>query len=279
VKNIYQKLLFVYLLLVIGYWIVLHLSHKTDSSYNFVYSLLFSLIPLIGGLVGVIKSKIWGRFKSHLGKAVLSISTGLFLWGAGSMIWSYYNLVAKVAIPYPSLADIGFAASIVFWAIGAVYLSKASGAGFAFRRSALAKVFTFVVPAAVLAISYYLLVSVGRQGVLVPQGETALKVFLDIAYPFGDVISLTLATVIFGLSFKYFGGVFKRSIILILLGLAIMYFGDFIFSYTTTVGTFYNGDWGDLVLTLGLAAMTLGVLGFAAKPAIKEAVKPEGATA
>lgn len=269
-KNIYQKLVFVYLLLVVGYWIVLHLSHKTDTNYNFVYSLLFSLVPLVGGLIGMVKSKIWGRLKSHLGRAIFYLSTGLFLWGAGSMIWSYYNIIAKVEIPYPSFADIGFALSIVFWAVGAVYLSKASGASFAFRKSTSAKVFTFFVPALVLAVSYYLLVSVARGGTLVPEGETALKVVLDIAYPFGDVLSLTLATVIFGLSFKYFGGFFKKSIIFILLGLAIMYFGDFIFSYTTTVGTFYNGDWGDLVLTLGLSAMTLGVLGFASNPKIGE---------
>jgi hypothetical protein len=43
---------------------------------------------------------------------------------------------------------------------------------------------------------------------------------------------------------------------------------DFVFSYTTTVGTYYNGNFGDLMLTTGLFLLSFGVLGFAK---IKEA--------
>jgi hypothetical protein len=268
VKNIYQKVLAGYVVVLIGYWVLLHLSHKQTSNYNYVYSLMFSLVPLIGGFVGMLRSKIWGRLKSHLGKAVFFVSLGLFLWGAGSMVWSYYNIVLKDALPYPSLADLGFAPSIVFWAIGVVFLSKASGASFALRKSTLAKIFTAVTPVVILGVSYYLLVHVARQGTVVPEGETALKVILDIAYPFGDFLALTLSLIIFGLSFKYFGGYYRQAIVFILFGLGIMFFGDFIFSYTTTVGTFFNGDWGDLVLTAGLAGMTFGILGFCIKPVL-----------
>jgi hypothetical protein len=52
-----------------------------------------------------------------------------------------------------------------------------------------------------------------------------------------------------------------------------MFLGDFVFSYTTTTGSFYNGDWGDLILTTGLFLITFGVLGFATKPVLKH--KPE----
>jgi F0F1-type ATP synthase assembly protein I len=48
-----------------------------------------------------------------------------------------------------------------------------------------------------------------------------------------------------------------------------MFVADVIFSYTTTAGTFYNGDAGDLLLTIGLFLMTFGILGFASKPAVK----------
>ena len=41
-----------------------------------------------------------------------------------------------------------------------------------------------------------------------------------------------------------------------------MFFADFIFSYTTTVGTFYNGNFGDLIFTVGLFLLSYGVLGF-----------------
>ena len=37
---------------------------------------------------------------------------------------------------------------------------------------------------------------------------------------------------------------------------------DSIFSQTTTLGTAYNGDYGDLAFTLGVFLMTFGLLGF-----------------
>jgi len=265
-KNKPQKLLVAYLGLLAVYWVFLHMSMLKTSNYNFLYSFLFSLIPLIGGITGMLKSDIWGKLKSSLGKAIFYTSFGLFLWGAGSMVWSYYNFVEKIAAPYPSLADFGFAPSIFFWAVGAVYLSKASGARFGFKNSHFAKAFTFIVPPLILGASYYLLVRVARGGVLVPVGETPLKLILDIAYPFGDFIALTLASVILGLSFKYFGGYFKPSIVSWLAGLAVMYFADFAFSYTTTNATFFNGSWVDGLLTVGLFLMTFGILGFATKP-------------
>jgi hypothetical protein len=47
-----------------------------------------------------------------------------------------------------------------------------------------------------------------------------------------------------------------------MLGLAVMFIGDAGFSYTTTVGTFYNANWSDLILTTGTFLLTFGVLGF-----------------
>ena len=82
----------------------------------------------------------------------------------------------------------------------------------------------------------------------------------------GDFVGLTIAVIVSGLSFRYFGGRYTLDIISILLGLAVMTFADAVFSYTTTVGTYYNGNWGDMMLTLGLFFITFGVLGFAKMP-------------
>ncbi len=265
-----------YLLLLVIYWIFLHHSGHKASNYNYFYSLLFSLTPLIGGIIGMVRSSIWGRFKSAIGKSVFFFALGLFLWGAGSMVWSYYNFVKKDALPYPSFADLGFAPSIFFWGVGAVFLSKASGARMAFKNSLFAKLFTAVAVVGIPFAAYYLLVQKARGGVVVPTGESTLKVILDVAYPLGDFVALMLSVIIFGLSFKYFGGYFKTSIICLLLGLGTMFGADFVFSYTTTVGSFYNGDPGDLLLTLGLFLMTFGLLGFAVRPVFKN--DPPGKT-
>lgn len=259
--NSFQKSLISYLVFLVLYWIILHRSGLTDSVYNFLYSFLFSLIPLVIGFFGLFKSKIWGGLSSHVGKAIFFISLGIFVWGMGSMGWSYYNLVAHIEAPYPSWADLGFSTSIFFYGIGAIYLSKATGAKFGLRNSA-AKIFVIIAPIIILLISYHVLINIARGGVLIPEGETLLKTILDIAYPLGDFVSLTVAIIVSGLSFKYLGGKYTKDIWAILSGLAIMYFADFVFSYTTTVGTFYNGNWGDLALTMGLFCIAFGVSGF-----------------
>lgn len=258
--NSYQKVLGGYLIFLMAYWLVLQTSHQTESVYNYLYSLLFSLIPLVGGFLGMLRSRVWGGLKSSVGRAVFFISLGLFAWGMGSMAWSYYNLVLQIPAPYPSWADLGFASSIFFYGLGTIFLSKATGAKFGLRNT-YAKIFTVIMPVIVFAVSYYILIIVARAGVLVPEGETPLKTVLDIAYPLGDFFSLAIAIVISGLSFRYLGGRHIKDIIAIWLGLAVMFVADSIFSYTTTVGTFYNGSFGDLMLTFGLFLLTFGVLG------------------
>lgn len=268
ITNFYQKILVWYLLFLIVYWVILFQSGEKTSFYNLLYSFLFSLIPLIGGLIGLAKSKIWGMLKSAVGKAIFFISLGIFLWGSGSMVWSYYNFFLGEPAPYPSLADLGFAPSIFFYGLGAIYLSKATGAKYGLRNN-FAKVFVALAPIVLLALSYYVLVVIARGGVLVPPDETPLKIVLDIAYPLGDFLALTIAVIISGLSFKYLGGRYLYDIISILIGLAVMTVADAVFSYTTTVGTFYNGQFGDLLLTFGLFLLTFGILGFCSK--LKEA--------
>lgn len=264
--NKFQKIFGLFFLVILGLWIYIQISATRNSDINYWYSFLFGLIPFFGGLIGMVTSRQWGGLKTVLGKAIFFFSLGLFLWGFGENIWSYYNFFKNEPAPYPSIADIGFAPSIFFWIVGTWFLAKASGALLAFQKSTWAKVFAIVTPSILLLASFYLLIKVARGGVLVPEGETPLKTVLDIAYPLGDFLALTFALVVFTLTSKYLGGYYRMAIASMLLGLGIMYFGDFSFSYTTTTGTFYNGNWGDLLLASGNFFMTLGILGFATRP-------------
>lgn len=259
--NSYQKVALGFMVALIVFWAALYFQGITSGDYNYWFSFLFGLTPLVGGIIAMVQSRVWGGTKSAVGKAVFFIGLGVFCWGAGETIWSYYNFILNDAAPYPSLADVGFAPSIFFYGLGALYLSRATGAKYGLR-SKPAKLFVTVAPLVILILSYYLLVVVARGGVLVPDGETPLKIFLDLVYPLGDFVGLTIAVIVSGLSFRYLGGRYLPSIISILLGLATMFVADTIFSYTTTVGTYYNADFGDLLLALGTFLLTFGALGF-----------------
>ncbi len=192
-----------------------------------------------------------------MGKSIFFLSGGLLTWGIGTLIFAYYNLVQAVAVPYPSLADVSYIVSWPLWCMGIFYLSKATGAKFGLR-SRFGKYILFLIPIIAIVISYYLLVVVARGGVL-SSFDGYLKLFFDLAYPIGDVLILTIAVLVFGLSYSYFGGKYKIGIYMVLFGFIVNYFADFFFSYTTSLERYYVANWVDLIFTVAMFALSFGI--------------------
>lgn len=249
-------LLFFYFVLVI-WWILLMVSGLKDATINYAYAFAYGLVPLFGGIFGIMEAKKWGLLRSALGKALLLLSLGLITWSFGEVIWSYYNLIVNIEVPYPSWADASFILSFPLWTLGIIYLSRATGAKYGLRKIH-GKLMLLTIPFFAILSSYYLLVTVARQGSFEIAGGP-LKIFFDIAYPVWDVIILTLALLIYGLSFKFLGGRFKLAVIIILFGFIVNYFADFSFSYTTTVESFFNGNWVDLLFTTAMFILSFGI--------------------
>src|SRR3989338_1493060 len=163
--NAIQKFFSGYLLILVASWLYLHFSLKTTEGFgNYLFSFAFSLVPLIGGTIGMFFSKTWGGLKSVIGKAVFFISLGSFSWGFGSMVWSYYNFFQSVAAPYPGIADVGFLAGSLFWIIGILSLANISGTNSGFKKKQ-GKIILSVSAIVVAVASYYLLV-VDRKSVV-----------------------------------------------------------------------------------------------------------------
>ena len=230
---------------------------KHSTQYGYIFSFVYGFIPFIGSIIGFRISKSWGFFKESVGKAVFFLSLSLFSWSMGEFIWAYYNFFLNATVPYPSWADVGFVLNYPFWGIGMVYLGNASGARMGLQKTGR-KLLLIIIPVVVSLFSWYIMVDLARAG-SITSGGGFLKVFFDIAYPVGDVILMTMGLLIFGLSFRYWGNQLKWPITIILLGIALEYIADFGFSYTTTVNTFYNGSWVDLVFTTSLTILGLGV--------------------
>ncbi len=239
------------------WWGTMFFFHVKNTPFNLAFAFAYGLIPIFGGIFGFFESKRWGLLKSAMGKALFFLSLGLLTWGFGEMIWSYYNFILKIDIPYPSWADASFIVSWPLWSIGVVFLSFATGAKFAIKTIG-GKLLLVLIPIIAVLGSYYLLVVVARAGSLT-SGGGLIKIFFDLAYPIMDVIILTLALLIYGLSFRFLGGRFKWPVIITLFGFVVNYFADFGFSYTTTVNTFYNGGWVDLLFTTAMFVLSFGV--------------------
>jgi len=259
--NAYQRACTVFLLLLVIFWAALFFGNIKGTFYNDFYDFLYALIPLFGGALALIGYRKWGGLSTILGKAILLLGFGLFLWGCGGVTYAYYNIFLHVEIPYPSIADIFYAPSVFFYTLGAIYLSRTTGIGIGWKHK-IGKMFAIITPFVLLLIAYYVEVVLGRGGQLVSEHGNVLKTFLDIFYPLGDFISLAVSVVVAGLSFRYLGGRYKADIFFILIGLGMMFVADSYFSYTTTVGTAYNGDFGDLVFMIAMYLLTCGLLGF-----------------
>lgn len=255
--NTSSKLLSLFYICLVIWWITIYLRGISETTENYLYSFVYGFIPLIWGVVGLRTSFLWGGFKSLTGKSLSFLSLGMLVWATGNMIWAYYNLILKIPVPYPSLADYVFILSFPLWAIGMFFLSRVTGAALSLRRIK-GRIALFTIPILVITVSYYLLFVVARGGVIDTQGGS-LKLFLDIAFPAWDVVILTLALLVFGLSFNYFGGKFKWPIIILLLGFGVNYVTDFSFSYTTTLGTFFVGSWVDLLFATAQFLIALGI--------------------
>lgn len=249
--------LIIYYIFIVLWWVVLFITGQKTSSSNFYFVLIYGLIPFSGGVLGLLKVNSWGGLSSAMGRALAFLSLGLITWSGGETIWSYYNLVLHVAIPYPSWADASFIVSWPLWIIGVFFLSQATGTKFGLRKKH-GKIQLVLIPIIAFLVSYYLLVIIARQGSITLGGDL-LKVFFDLAYPVLDVVVLTEALLIYGLSFKFLGGKYKWAVVVTLLAFVINYFADFSFSYTTTIGTYYNGSYSDLLFATAMFIMGFGI--------------------
>ena len=242
------------------WWIFLNsVFISAPDTQKYFFGFIFGLIPLVGGVLGLRNSVRWGGMKSVMGRATGFLSLGLISWAIGGLIWAYYNFFGGVDIPYPSWADVAYIVSWPLWTLGAIQLSRATGAQFSLRE-AKGKAVLYLVPLVVIALSYFLLVTVARGGEITA-GGSLLKTFFDLAYPIGDVVILSFSLVIYGLSFKYLGGKYSRSILMLLAGFVVNYFADFMFSWRTTMGEFTVAGFTDLLFTTAMVLLSMGVVG------------------
>lgn len=253
-----SKIILIYFLFIAIWWGILYFSGIKETLNNYLYQFAFGLIPLVGGIMGMFQSRKWGFLRSDVGKAVFFISAGLSAWGIGQMFWSlFYNIFLQVEIPYPSLADFGYVSALPLWIYGIVKFSKATGARTSIKNLS-GKMLLFIIPLIAVVASYYLLIVIARGGEIDWSGG-GLKLFFDLAYPLGDLVILTLSLLIYGLSFNYLGGRLKFPILSLILGFIVMYFTDFTFSYVTTIETYFNGHWVDLMFPAAMTLIASGV--------------------
>ena len=255
-KNYVLILLVVLYVGLAAWWLLLNSydSQVFNLHEKYVWGSLYQTIAFIAGVYGLIQSRKWGGFKSLLGKSIILFSLGLLFQCIGQTVYSYYNLVAQIEAPYPSLGDVGYFGSVILY-IGAVLtLARVAGAHISFKSFA-GKLQTIILPLIILFGSYYIFL----QGYQFDFAQK-IKIFLDLGYPLGQAFYVSVALLTLVLSRNVLGGIFQKPIQFFLLALIIQYVSDFNFLFHANNGTWYVGGFGDFMYMTSYFIMGLAII-------------------
>ena len=237
-----------------AWWMILYFSGLKENFNNYFFGASYGILALLGGIWGLQIANKWGGVKSVMGKAIILLSLGLLAEEFGQIVFSTYNIFLGVEIPYPSLADVGYFGNIPLYILGIIYLAKASGIHFTFKKLS-SKIQLIFFPALMLTLSYLFFLQKYEF-----DWSNPLRIFLDFGYPMGQAIYISIALLIYSLSKNILGGIMKSRILLLLLAFTAQYLADYNFLLQNSRGTWYNAGYGDYLYLLAYFIMTLGLL-------------------
>jgi diguanylate cyclase len=163
--------------------------------------------------------------RDRIGWALMSTSAGL--WGAGEVVWSIYEVGLGVAVPFPSLADLGFLSAVPFAIAGirAFWSPSARGTSASWRVW-----FDGVIVALALTSTAW---GFGLRTVYQTPAPLTTKL-LNLAYPVSDIL---IGTVLI-LAIRRATHQQKGRMALLLGGIAAYSLADSAFAYLTAQGAF-----------------------------------------
>jgi hypothetical protein len=237
------------------WWMVLYFYfHSLLTQQNLYWTAVYQLIALWGGIFGLFSSRRWGGYRSLMGRAVIYFSIGLLLQFFGESAFSYYTTILGVDIPYPSIADIGYFGSVIFYTLGIVSIVKVTGVGVRLRNLG-GRVLTLLIPIVILIFSYALFLSSYTF-----DWSSPLRIFLDFGYPLGEALYVSIAVLALILSRNILGGVMKSPLTFLMMALVAQYFAEFNFLYQVANSTWTNGGYGDFLYTFAYFLMAISLV-------------------
>jgi hypothetical protein len=187
--------IFMFLSLSVWWFYINFFFPQVTTNSKQLFAASYQILALFGTIIGFLMARHWGGYKSLLGKTLIFFSMGLLLQSFGQSVYSYYIFFEKIAIPYPSIGDIGFFGSVLAYIYGVFLLARISGANTSLKKTKN-KAWAVLVPLLMLSVSYFFFLK-GYQF----DWTNKLKVFLDFGYPVGQAFYVSIAILV--LSSRY----------------------------------------------------------------------------
>lgn len=259
------KALIAFVALMSVWWATIYYRGLVEGTENDTFTLVYALLPLWGGIIGLVTAKRWGGIKSVLGKSLIMFSLGLLGQFFGQALYSYYIYILGIDDPYPSIGDIGFFSTGFFYIYGLVLLARAVGIKFSLQ-GIWKKAQAFIIPLVILATSYNLFLS-GYSF----EDASLINVILDFGYPIVNAVYVSIAILVFLLSRKTLGGIMRGPLLILIVALILEYVADSMFDYQINNDLWYVGGTNDFtyLLAYGLMAFSLIHIGAAFRKAME----------
>jgi diguanylate cyclase (GGDEF)-like protein/PAS domain S-box-containing protein len=227
-----------------------------------------SNIGLSVGALAAAAACLWRRRQvaGRMRLCWLLIGAAAGSWGAGQLVWTWYESILGHEVPFPSLADVGYLGMPVLTAAGLLTLPMPARNTANRARS--------VLDGMMIAGSLLLMSWVFVLGPLIDAGaDSTLALVISLAYPVSDVIVVTI--VLFTVARGRQSHAVPMPLLLVGVGLVTFAVSDSGFAYLTMIGAYSSGAVIDIGWFAGFALVLLAavkpgrpVVGPVAEPAV-----------
>ena len=216
-----------------------------------------NLFPVICSLVAVVSLfLVFSSLKiiDETKAAWLMLLIAIVFYFLGRLTYGYYEIIARIQIPFPSLAD-GFrlAAYLFLFALLLDLIIS-------FKRASMpvSSLHEFLSLALLLGLIFYILSLALFIPILTTDTMTPLRKFLSIAYPVADLLIIFFILVVMQFTSLFSRGIFFKPWRYILAGFIFMCVGDIFFSYYNWIDVYNPGNYIDLFANSGFLLIGLG---------------------
>jgi diguanylate cyclase (GGDEF)-like protein/PAS domain S-box-containing protein len=185
----------------------------------------------------------------HLGRLRLAwalLGTSALVWTAGEVARSYFEVVLKQQVPFPSPADAGFLAAVPLAVAGFAFFPGRHRSG-----SHLASLLDgAIIAGALLLISWATVLGT----VYLAGSDSTLSMLLRLAYPISDIVITVMALLLLGRT----AGAARLPTLLVVAGFLATRFSDF--GYFTAGNNYSNVPLIDIGWVAGYLLIALGAV-------------------
>ncbi|HKY74570.1 MAG TPA: EAL domain-containing protein [Acidimicrobiia bacterium] len=187
------------------------------------------------------------RLRGPLRTSWVLLGASCGAWALGQTIWTIYETGFGVEVPFPSWADAGYLAAVPLAAAGLIVMPAAA--------QSMAGLLRIVLDGVMVALALFCTSWILVLGPLFEAGgDTLLSTILSLAYPVGDVVTITM--LIFALLRARQGGEAARQpLYLVGLGLTGIALADSGFVYLTSQTSYTSGSFIDIGWFAGFAVL------------------------